>query len=164
MGDLYAHFGALNTGEWVGGVIAKGGQEAQGGRVVPRTRPNPRSTPKSFACGAKLFIGLQEPCRRRCFTNAAVGRRPPKAPPTTETSKRRAAHDDSLVIAELGHDAGQPGVIVQCLRLARGGRPLAPAQVAASAWRTKRRGRNTNANERYQCTAFWCNQRLWQGS
>jgi len=55
---IYAHFGALNTGEWVGGVIAKGGQEAQGGWVVPRTRPNPRSTPKSFACGAKLFIGL----------------------------------------------------------------------------------------------------------
>ena len=57
----YVHFGAMNTGELVGGVIAKGGQEAQGGWVVPRTRPNPRSTPKSFACGAKPFIGLQDP-------------------------------------------------------------------------------------------------------
>ena len=38
---------------------------------------------------------------------------------TNEQTPRtgRAAHDDSLVIAELGHDAGQPGVIVQCLRL-----------------------------------------------
>ena len=36
--------------------------------------------------------------------------------------------------------------------------------VAALAWRTKWRGRNTNASERYRCTAFWGNQRLWQGS
>ena len=94
---MYAHFGAQNTGEWVGGVIAKGGQEAQGGWVVLRTRPNPRSTPKSFACGAKLFIA-QTGKRHALYTS-------------------RAAHDDSLVIAELGHDAGQPGVIVQCLQL-----------------------------------------------
>ena len=48
---IYAHFGALNTGEWVGGVIAKGGQEAQGGWVVPRTSPcpSPRSTPKKVS-------------------------------------------------------------------------------------------------------------------
>ncbi len=38
------------------------------------------------------------------------------------------------------------------------------AVTRASAWRTKRRGRNTEAGERYQCTAFWGNHRLWQGS
>ena len=40
---------------------------------------------------------------------------------TNEQTPRtgRAAHDDSLVIAELGHDAGQPGGIVQCLLLQR---------------------------------------------
>ena len=45
---IYAHFGALNTREWVGGVIAKGGQEAQGGWVVPQNLalPKPQKHPK----------------------------------------------------------------------------------------------------------------------
>ena len=40
-----------------------------------------------------------------------------------------------------------------------------PAAVQADGYEAaRRRGRNTNASERYQCTAFWGNQRLWQGS
>ena len=39
----------------MGGVIAKGGQEAQGGWVAPRTSPcpSPRSTPKKFSHAAQ---------------------------------------------------------------------------------------------------------------
>eukprot|EP01045_Picozoa_sp_COSAG04_P012401 COSAG04_NODE_834_length_9992_cov_54.919786_4_plen_270_part_00 len=59
-------FRALEHGRWVGGVISKGGQEAQGGWVVPQNLalPQPQKHPeKSFACSARLFIGPQEPCK-----------------------------------------------------------------------------------------------------
>ena len=114
-------------------MIAAGGQGSEGwvgGGGQPRA-PCP-SPAKSFACGARLFIASQ-------------------SPPTTQTSKRRAAvtrtHDDSLVIAELGHDAGQPGGIVHCLLL------LAPGETwgfSKRKWGLKSGGKSPPRKQKWE--------------
>eukprot|EP01045_Picozoa_sp_COSAG04_P016639 COSAG04_NODE_1406_length_6889_cov_235.285272_5_plen_120_part_00 len=70
-------FFALNTGEWVGGVIAKGGQGAQGGWVVARTSPcrfsrtQPQKHPKKLRLRRKA-LHWPRPLLARVAASACV--------------------------------------------------------------------------------------------
>ena len=89
-------------------------REAKGGWVVGASPVPPCPSPaKSFACGARLFIGLQESYRRRCFTIAADHA-------NEQTPRCRHTHTGRLT----GHRRTRPWC-----RPARRHRPVPPAQL-----------------------------------